>query len=251
MLEEGLAPARARLLDHAIYTMVDSEARLRCFMEHHIFAVWDFMSLVKALQRELTSVTLPWTPTRSTHARRLINEIVLAEESDDDGRDGYLSHFELYLAAMDDLGADTGPARALCAFLGCGVPLAEAIASAAIPEPARVFVTETFELLTRGVAHEIAAAFTFGREDVIPEMFRRFVTTLAHAAPQRFSRLRYYLDRHITIDANDHGPKARRLVEEMCGTDPARWVAATQAAAHALDGRMRLWDGVAVALQAR
>ncbi len=243
-LERHLAPARARLLNHPIYAAVDTESRLRRFMEHHVFAVWDFMSIVKSLQRQLTCVAVPWLPTADTAARRLINEIVLAEESDDDGRGGYLSHFELYLTAMDDLGADTGPVRRLCGALALGVPIGDAMRDAGIPIPAHAFVNRTFAVLDSTDPKEIAAAFTFGREDVIPDMFRQFVATLSVTAPGRFERLRFYLDRHIEIDAGEHGPKARRLVIALCGDDPTAWAAATRAAARAIEDRVRFWDGV-------
>jgi Protein of unknown function (DUF3050) len=61
-LRNTLAPLRHALLNHPIYGEVDSLNRLREFMQMLVFAVWDFMSLVKRLQNELTSNSLPWIP---------------------------------------------------------------------------------------------------------------------------------------------------------------------------------------------
>ena len=90
-----LGDARERLVRHRIYGLVDSAARLRRFMESHVFAVWDFQSLLKAMQQRLTCTSIPWVPTPDAEARRLVNEIVLDEESDALPEGGSASHFEL------------------------------------------------------------------------------------------------------------------------------------------------------------
>jgi hypothetical protein len=81
-IHERLQPLKAALLNHSIYQEIDRSDSLRLFMEHHVFAVWDFMSLLKALQCRLCCVEVPWLPAADSLSSRLVNEIVLAEESD-------------------------------------------------------------------------------------------------------------------------------------------------------------------------
>ena len=109
-----------RLISHHIYQHVCDEQSLRLFMRAHVFAVWDFQSLIKALQRMLTCVEIPWLPSSDPVARRLINELVLDEESDQTPEGEYLSHFELYLEAMAQCGADATPAQNLICDLRAG-----------------------------------------------------------------------------------------------------------------------------------
>lgn len=246
-LEHRIAPVRQRLMTHPVYSLVNSVPRLRCFMEQHVFAVWDFMSLLKSLQRHLTSVTVPWLPTGNP-AARLINEIVLGEETDEDGRGGHASHFELYLAAMADCGADTAPALNLIERLCSGQTLREALQAEDIPASARQFMKTTFRIIERGRPEEIAAAFTFGREDVIPEMFSQFVSGLCAVEPSRYERFRFYLDRHIHLDADDHGPKALQMLSALCGDHPQSWDRAAEAAAESIQARLELWDAVQASL---
>src|SRR5262245_17345533 len=100
-----LAPLRESLLNHPVYARLDRVEALRVFMQHHVFAVWDFMSLLKTLQQRLTCTQTPWVPPTNHVGCRLINEIVLGEESDEDGQGKFASHFELYLRSMQQCGA--------------------------------------------------------------------------------------------------------------------------------------------------
>ena len=84
-----LGPLRTKLLQHPIYGRLDGIDALRSFMAHHIFAVWDFMSLLKEMQRQLCVVDVPWLPSSNSLGCRLVNEIVLGEESDENDRGGY------------------------------------------------------------------------------------------------------------------------------------------------------------------
>lgn len=250
-LQQSLDPLRKKLFSHGIYTAVDSLPRLHAFMEQHIFAVWDFMSLLKALQRRLTCTDVPWLPTGHGKASRLINEIVLGEESDADGIGGYSSHFELYTAAMAETGADIGPITRFLKLLRAGVMSNEALVEAGAPEAARKFTTVTLDVAERGSLAAIAAAFTLGREDLVPEMFRRIVSGLATAPAAGLTRFSYYLDRHIEVDEGTHGPMALEMLAMICGNDDAKWLDARRAAADAITARLALWDGVLAAVRAR
>jgi Protein of unknown function (DUF3050) len=115
-----LATLRAGLLDHPVYEEVASVEDLRRFMEDHVFAVWDFMSLLKRLQQDLTCTKVPWFPADNARAARLINDIVIGEETDVDPDGSYVSHLDLYLRAMADVGASTRPVEA--AMMRTGVP---------------------------------------------------------------------------------------------------------------------------------
>ncbi len=243
-LLDAVAPYLNAVEKHPLYGELTSLDRLQRFMQYHVFAVWDFMCLLKALQQRLTCPTVPWLPVGDPLTRRLINEIVLAEESDElpDGR--VLSHFELYLEAMTEAGADSSGVAAFEHRLKQGRPVRAALHEAKVPAAAREFVTQTLDVLEQGRPHVIAAVFTVGREQMIPRAFMKIVRTLAEAHPRRLPTFELYLKRHIELDQNEHGPLATQMLERLCGFDRSRWEEATLAAVSALQARMRLWDGV-------
>lgn len=241
----AVGDARTRLVGHPLYALVDGPERLRRFMEAHVFAVWDFQSLLKAMQQRLTCTGIPWLPTPDPEARRLVNEIVLDEESDELPDGGYASHFELYLDAMRQAGADTGPIERLLALLGSGAPLPQALAACGGPPAAIDFVRRSFATIDSGATHRIVAAFTYGREDVIPDMFRHLVAALAERDPASWGRLRFYLERHIAHDDAKHAPVCRRIVARLCGSDPVRWAEASETARECIESRIALWDALA------
>lgn len=247
-LVANLADLRNQLVSHPLYGRVDSPDRLRRFMEMHVWAVWDFQSLLKAMQQRLTCTTVPWLPTPDPEARRLVNEIVLDEESDELPDGGSASHFELYLDSMQRAAADTGPIRRLIDLLRAGAPLDEGLAACGAPQASVEFVRKSFAVIDSGSTHRIVAAFTFGREDVIPDMFRNLVVRLAESDPAHWGRFRFYLERHIEHDDEKHAPVCRRIVARLCGTDPVKWREATETARSCIAARIALWDAIAAAM---
>ena len=239
----ALVRVRQQLLEHPMYQSLTSLGALRHFMGHHVFAVWDFMSLVKSLQQTLTVTTVPWTGGKVAGYARMINEIVLAEESDADGGDGYASHFELYLQAMRQCGADVRAIEGFTQALAHGQAWPLALSASGVPSAVARFVEHTLQIAIHGQPHQVAAAFFFGREEVIPDMFKRLVEQLA-ASGQACDRFVYYLNRHILTDGEVHGPMALQLMQYFCGSDARLWAEAEATAVACLEKRIQLWTHV-------
>jgi hypothetical protein len=240
-LKNAVEPARKKVLGHALYGQLNNMGAVTTFMEHHVFAVWDFMSLLKTLQRRLTCVQVPWVPTGPTGSRRLINDIVLVEESDELG-DGFISHFELYLDGMRQAGADVTRIDAFIQLLRSGKPVLPSLKESGAPEAAAEFVATTWEFIDHAPVHCQAAAFAFGREDLIPDMFDQVAALNAELG--QLSHFVDYLRRHIQVDAEEHTPMAMQMLADLCGDDNAKWTECEETINTALATRTKLWDGI-------
>lgn len=237
--------ARAQVTGHPVYSRLRTLADVNAFTENHVFAVWDFMSMLKQLQRNLTCVDVPWVPRGSLESRRLINDIVLVEESDELG-DGFISHFELYVNGMRQAGADTEPITGFLKLVGDGQPVPAALKAAVVPPAAAAFVSATWGLVESAPLHCLAAAFAFGREDLIPEMFEQVIKIDDQGG--RLATFRDYLARHIEVDGEEHTPMAMAMLANLCGDDAAKWDECAQAITTALSARVALWDGIVAQL---
>jgi len=242
-IERELGPLRERVLAHPLYEQLTSEESVRAFMEIHVFAVWDFMTLVKSLQQRLTCVSTPWVPTQDRGARRLINEIVLEEESDIDPDGNPVSHFELYLSAMRAAGADCRAIERFIAGLQSGSSLDDALSTAAVPVGVSWFIRTTADFVANDDI-SVAASFAYGRELLIPPMFHEVVSQLSKTKREKWALLSFYLDRHIERDGEVHGRYARELVSRLAGSDERARERALDAARRSLEARLGLWDAV-------
>jgi hypothetical protein len=246
----SLLDARERLNNHPVYQAVTDMDALRVFMTHHVYSVWDFMSLLKHLQHLTAPAGSPWLPVGDPMLRRFINELVLEEETDEaplpNGEMAYASHFELYVEAMRDLGCD---AAAPLAFLDLvrAEGVEQAMAKGKVPEPSRRFMRTTFGFIATGKPHVVGAALALGRESIIPAMFRALMAKMGIPA-DRAPRFHYYLERHIHLDEDFHAPMSLRLLESLCGDSPERSSEAVAAARQAIEARIAFWDGVLAAL---
>lgn len=235
---------REQLLNHSLYKKIQTINDLHKFLEVHVYAVWDFMSLLKALQQKLTCTTTPWFASENPETRYLINEIVLAEESDIsiDGR--RLSHFEMYLEAMQSCKADTSEIKYFIAHLKSN-DIFETVEKSNLHKNIKAFLNFTFTTIKNRKTHEIAAAFTFGREDLIPNMFTQILNEFKSSFPETsLNELIYYFERHIELDADEHGPMAFKMIDDLCGNDTEKWNEVANVSKEALQVRIKLWDAI-------
>tara|TARA_B100001146_G_scaffold225178_2_gene247284 strand:- start:5162 stop:5935 length:774 start_codon:yes stop_codon:yes gene_type:complete len=243
-IEQKIAPYRDTLLHHPLYSEIKTPEHLRLFMEYHVFAVWDFMSLLKALQNNLTCTQVPWKPKGNPETRYLINEIVLAEETDINRAGKRQSHFEMYLDAMEKAGANTKEITGFLTQLETQ-EIEALLEESGLPSAVKKFLRFTFQTISEDKDHKIAAAFTFGREDLIPDMFSEIIKNIQQNFPQEdLTDFKYYFDRHIELDGDEHGPMALAMIEQLCGNDGAKWREVEHTVVASLQAREQLWEGV-------
>jgi len=243
-LEYELIPLKIKLQEHKIYKSIKNIKDIRLFMEHHVFAVWDFMSLLKQLQNQLSCTKVPWLPSRNPEATRLINEIVWGEESDLNRKGIPMSHFEMYLESMQSLGASLQAINELKHRLKKGQTIDQALDEINLPQHVLSFLRFTFEVINTKKKHIIAAVFTFGREDLIPDMFIEIIKNLTVPEGEDLSDLIYYFKRHIEVDADEHGPMALKMVTNLCEGNVDKITEAFAYSKRALELRIGLWDGI-------
>lgn len=244
-INASIQSQKDQLLQHALYEKVKSVEDLHTFLENHVFAVWDFMSLLKALQEKLTCTTTPWLPTGNPETRYLINEIVVAEETDLTLDGKRLSHFEMYIDAMEDCGANTAPILAFLENVNETKNIFVSIKKSDLHPNVKAFLDFTFRIIDEGKPHKIAAAFTFGREDLIPSMFTEILRNFQTNFPEtNLDKLVYYFERHIELDNDEHGPMAMKMISELCGTNETKWKEMEEVSIEALEKRIGLWNAI-------
>lgn len=250
---ENVKKLRKELATHPVYAAVTDMNDLTVFMQHHIYSVWDFMSLVKYLQNEIAPAKAPWLPFGDAQVQRFINDIVLEEESDEgiqleDGNPTYTSHFNLYAQAMEEV--KVGSSKLIREFVSkvASESLETARKTVKIPSASEEFMETTFGFINSDKPHAVAAAFALGREHIIPEMFRALLDKMS-ISQKDASVFHYYLDRHIELDGDHHGPMSMRMLELLCEDDKTKIAEAEEAALQAIKARIKFWDGVLLAIE--
>ena len=243
-IEKELTDLRNQLKNHSLYKRLNTLEDVQTFMSLHVFAVWDFMSLLKSLQRELTCTSTPWLPNNNSQTAYLINEIVLAEETDINQIGQRKSHYELYLEAIESFGADTNDIDLFLTKLK-DEDIFNTINSSKIPKEVKDFLEFSFKIIEEGKPHKIAAAFTFGRENLIPSMFTAILKNFQQNFPEQdISKLIYYFERHIELDEDEHGPMALEMVVELAENDLEKWKEIEEVSVESIKKRIELWNSI-------
>ena len=249
IIELQLEPLCNQLKIHPLYKTLSTIDDVAVFMEKHVYAGWDFMTLLKSLQNHLTNVSIPWTPENGGAAARFINEIVMAEESDVNELGVAMSHYEMYIDAMKQVGANTTAIDVFVNAIENGDSVEIAAKKINLEAPILEFIQFTMDVVNSNKPHCIASAFTFGREDVIPDMFLEIVSqSQTQNNEQTYGKLLYYLNRHIELDGDEHGPISLKMVAELCGEDDTKWNDVLETAKTALKFRLKLWDHITNAI---
>lgn len=243
-IEDQLKELQLQLGKHELYNVLNTLDDVQLFMEDHVFAVWDFMSLLKALQQQLTCVSVPWLPVENSVTARFINEIVHGEETDINELGIPKSHFEMYMDAMKEVNADTSIMMKFLSHVSNIDSVARGLQNLNISVKTKEFVNFTFDVIKTKKPHIIAASFTFGREDIIPEMFLEIVKKAEAQNNKKYTKLNYYLNRHIELDGDEHGPLSLQMIQELCGDDDDKWNEVLFYAKESMRKRIKLWDGI-------
>lgn len=246
-IKTELQPLMQKIAQHPLFNTLKTLDKstiigaLRVMSQYHVYAVYDFMCLLKALQRSVSCVSVPWFPPVDALGAHLVNQILVEEEGDISYDNRYLCHFELYLEAMEECQANTQGIRAFLEQLQSGIVIHEALAADYVPESARQFVKTTFQLIDMKI-HQIAAGFVLGREDITAKMFYPILMKLEqlHVA----NKFAYYFRRHIELDEGSHAPKGYQLLMNLCGSDPIKWQEAKHASVIALTARIFLLNDI-------
>ena len=245
---EPIKTNRLSLERHRVFDQLITNEDLQLFMSWHVFSVWSHMSIIKRLQLEFTCTCLPWTPYRSAKAAYLINKIVSENESTALTNNTYLSQFELYLCAMEEIGANTFSIRTFVDLIAANMPLQDALkisnASPAIDE----FVLTNTHIAISGSVEEVLGCMIYADEYISPKSFMR---SSAGSALSRFDEEKFslYLKMCCSTDPHRRHSDITNLLIEQTNGNESRLKTCLDAALGAIKRQANLWDALACKIE--
>lgn len=237
-----VAQLQQRAVNHPILARLNSEEALARFMEFQVWCVWDFMVLTKAIQRGLDTGGQIWAPPANPEALRLINLILLSEETDIDEQGKTRSHLEIFVDAMKCAGADSRPIQRFIERLPYESDVLRLLSDVGAPRSATMFVKRTLADAAAPLATRVAS-FHFGRENLIPQMFIELARSPVWNSP-KLAGMRWYIERHISLDTAEHSPLSLQLLKLVLGKDKHLWQEAEAAGVGAVRARIEYLDAI-------
>lgn len=227
------------LESHKLYDRIFDDYSLRLFVEHHVVCVWSYNYLLRNIYQELVSMIQPLNSQAQKEALRIISEAILEEEVEEQTDGSLLSHLEIYLEAMQELGADVGPILSFFDMQESGASWQESLAASHFPASVAQYARSMGELFERPL-HERAAVLFYEGEPFIPDTFLNRLGQLG--ARHDVNRLLDYFERHIEGLKRPGFSTSGRLVEIFCGDNPQLNDEAEKAAEQAMQIRIDLWN---------
>jgi hypothetical protein len=227
------------LINHPLYNSIKTEEDVRIYMFNQVWCVWDFMTLVKSIQLNIVPSNILWMPPKYPELGAYIYEVLLTEETDK----GYnsetnSSHFQTYLKAMYESKVDTSSVAAFIKLLENGFDFGTATEKCGIHDEAKEFISTTFEF-AKSELHISTAVFCLSREGVIPDIFMNLLANVSLS--NNFKIFNWYLNRHIYLDSQSHGPLSIKLFKTIVDT-PKKQDEALHASLKALKARNKFFD---------
>ena len=151
---------------------------------------------------------------------------------------------------MSQLSANTNEINDFIELIASGNSVQYSLSEINIDSKVADFVKYSFSIIETNKPHLIASAFTFGREDIIPDMFIGILKN-SDSKNKLYNKLTYYLERHIELDGDEHGPLALEMISELCENDDQKWHEVLLVAKESLKKRISLWDAINDLIQKR
>ncbi len=243
-----LYDAREAVLRHSLHHEITTTARLRIYMEAHVFEIWGLGMLLRRLRDDLFANAKVAHPPADSGVLAYVDRISRIVENDawNDGRSA--SFVERHLDAMEHAGANTDVFRSFAAQLAKGASLEYSMSMPRIPDHIRAWLEDTTRWISAGRPVEVAGVYLYSIVDLLPETLGTILTPWKDGGVTT-SLFVEYAEKCISLFSSAPEALAKEMMDYLAGDNVNEWSAAATAAEIALNVRSSMWDGVCAQLQ--
>lgn len=225
------------LEENEIYKLIDSDEKLRLYMEQQVACVWFYQILLKNITRDILSMTRS-IDCRSTKELMQISCALIMEEELDDVLDGEItSHLELFLESMYEVGCNMKPFLSFMESFEEGLSLEKAVEESLFCQSTKRYLLNSLTILDLSL-HEKASALFYEGEPYIPDDFLSYLNTY-HG--EKVANLVLYYERHIEGLKKPGYSSTGRMIEILCESSSERFCEAESVAEKVMKNRISLW----------